>query len=370
MRIVVIGGGIVGASIAFHLQLKGLSVTLLDREREPPTGASRASFAWMNARDKNPRAYHDLNRRSLDMWPRFASRLGVDVQLQWGGDIRWTTTVEQARETEERIRQLQSWGYPVRVIDRAEAERLAPGITFRDFASGSLSELDGHVDAVATVEALHRAGKRLGMDIRFGTAVTGFARSSDIEAVKTESDAFPCEVCVLAAGAATADIARLVGVEIPMYDTFGATVVTSPIAPLFDGPSVLHGPKNTNLPLALRQFGDGTVVLHGGRPGHAHEESFGRTDEEAELLMAEAVRIAPGLVDAEIRETRRARRPIPEDGQSVLGYSDIPNLYVAVTHSGVTLAPLIGEMTAIEIGDGQEVDLLDPFRPGRFRRKT
>ncbi len=220
MRIVVIGGGIVGASIAFHLQRKGLSVTLFDRERKP-TAASRVSFAWMNARDKNPREYHDLNRRSLDMWPRFASRLSVDVQLQWGGDIRWTTTVEQARETEERIHQLQSWGYPVRVIDQAEAERLAPGFTFRDFASGSLSELDGHVDAVATIEALHRSGKRLGMDIRFGMVVTGFARSSDIEAVKTESDAFPSEVCVLAAGAATADIARLVGVEIPMFDTFG-----------------------------------------------------------------------------------------------------------------------------------------------------
>jgi glycine/D-amino acid oxidase-like deaminating enzyme len=66
LRVVAVGGGIMWV-IAFHLQYRGASVTLLDADEVTPKRASRASFAWMNAKDKNTRAYHDLSRRSLDI---------------------------------------------------------------------------------------------------------------------------------------------------------------------------------------------------------------------------------------------------------------------------------------------------------------
>ena len=77
-NIVVIGAGIVGASIAFHLARRDAKVTLIDAG-EPGKGsaiqpATAVSFAWMNARDKNPRHYHLFNRRSVDMWARFVER--------------------------------------------------------------------------------------------------------------------------------------------------------------------------------------------------------------------------------------------------------------------------------------------------------
>ena len=73
-HIVVIGAGITGASIAFHLSLRNANVTLIDAD-EPGQAASSVSFAWINGRDKDPRHYHDLNRRSIDMWSRFERRL-------------------------------------------------------------------------------------------------------------------------------------------------------------------------------------------------------------------------------------------------------------------------------------------------------
>jgi len=95
-HVVVIGAGILGASIAFHLSLRGAQVTVVDAG-QPGHGTTRVSFAWLNAYSKNPYHYHDLNRRSLDMWPRFAHRLAqaqdvTQVRLTWGGELRWAAT--------------------------------------------------------------------------------------------------------------------------------------------------------------------------------------------------------------------------------------------------------------------------------------
>ena len=109
MRITVIGAGIVGASIAFHLADRGANVTLVDAGR-PGMAASRTSFAWINGRDKNPREYHELNRRSQDMWHRFADRLESDVGLTWGGEMRWAVTADGGGELNSRVAELQSWG--------------------------------------------------------------------------------------------------------------------------------------------------------------------------------------------------------------------------------------------------------------------
>ena len=88
-HIIVIGAGIIGSSIAFHLAQRRAQVTIFDAAT-PGQGTSAVSFAWINARDKNPRHYHDLNRRSLDMWDRFARRrvhIEGTGQFQVFGDL-------------------------------------------------------------------------------------------------------------------------------------------------------------------------------------------------------------------------------------------------------------------------------------------
>lgn len=87
LHVVVIGAGVVGSSIAFNLSRRNVHVTVLDAD-EPGRAASLVSFAWANARDKNPRHYHDLNRRSVDMWYRLAQRVGDSDIFTWGGEMR------------------------------------------------------------------------------------------------------------------------------------------------------------------------------------------------------------------------------------------------------------------------------------------
>ncbi len=132
-NIAVIGAGIVGASIAFHLARRGAKVMLIDAggsgKGSAIQPATAVSFAWMNARDKNPRHYHLFNRRSVDMWARFVERLGSPQSATWGGELRWASTDDGAREIVERAGVLQSWGYPIRLLNGEAVEALEPRLT-------------------------------------------------------------------------------------------------------------------------------------------------------------------------------------------------------------------------------------------------
>ena len=120
-NVAVIGAGIMGSTIAWRLAQRGVHVTLIDKG-QPGHGASSHSFAWINAGAKEPIGYHNLNRRSLEMWPRFAADIGDhgdpdSVGLRWGGKVSWVSDPVAAEGLVARVRQLQSWGYPTRLID-------------------------------------------------------------------------------------------------------------------------------------------------------------------------------------------------------------------------------------------------------------
>jgi glycine/D-amino acid oxidase-like deaminating enzyme len=371
-HIVVVGAGILGSAIAFHLSARGAQVTVVDAG-EPGRGASAVSFAWINGRDKNPRHYHDLNRRSLDMWDRFARQLGGDVGLTWGGELCWAATPAGAEELIERVKTLQSWGYPTRLLDAAELKRLEPGLSTGPVTTASYTPIDGHVDPGKVIRAcLARAAER-GVTVRSGTKVTGLhlARSASgpprIEAVEVEGGKIPCDIVVLAGGADTPALAAHAGLEIPLYHTFGATIITEVIAPVFRQVAVVHTPRDLEPQTNFRQLPDGAFMLHGGSHGGPHDGSLGRTEAEIEQVFAAVKRFVPALEKTKIKEVRRGRRPLPQDGLPILGFARaVPNLYLAAMHSGVTLAALVGEFAALEIIDGARIDLLEPYRLERF----
>ena len=123
-RVVVVGAGIVGASIAYRIAARGFAVTLIDKA-SPGSGASSHSFAWINAGLKEPLDYHNLNRRSMDMWEQFAAKIADDgdsasVGLRWGGKVSWATEPDGADRLKSEVRQMQAWGYPSRLISAAE----------------------------------------------------------------------------------------------------------------------------------------------------------------------------------------------------------------------------------------------------------
>jgi glycine/D-amino acid oxidase-like deaminating enzyme len=366
-RVVVIGAGIIGGSIACHLAEQGARVTVLDRGK-PGSGATHASFAWINAREKNPRAYHELNRRSMDMWPRFAERLdNADAVPVWGGELRWASEKKRTKRIQTRVKRLQSWGYDIRELSASQISDMEPGIRTEYCTLGSWSAADGHVDATAVTKSCLALVKKHSGTVLQDTEVTDFRKHrGSISAVVAGGNELECETVVLACGPDSPEVGKLAGIHVPTYWNNEATLLTTPVEPIFNITSVLMTPHEDGPAVFVRQLRDGRVMTNLAR-GDAPNQSSGPTEEQLVSSLNKAAQFLPSLEGAQVDEIRRVQKPIPQDGRSILGFVDtVSNLYLASTHSGVTLAPIIGEMAAIEILNKVDVHLLKPFRHGRF----
>jgi glycine/D-amino acid oxidase-like deaminating enzyme len=365
-KIIVVGAGIVGAAIAYSLAKRGGAVAVIDRGR-PGGGATSHSFAWVNATAKHPVSYHNFNRRSLGMWDRFAKGLDTDVGLRWGGQMEWAATAEGAAELESRAAQLQAWGYPCQMLDRAQMAKLEPGLTPGQVTAAIYCELDGMVEPTVAAEACIRAAAKHGASVKLETEVSGLTVDSSSATVVAGGETIAADVVVLAGGVDNTQLAAMAGITIPQQDSPGVVIRTNPLAqPLLSNVSVLYAPplEPGRPEIHLRQCLDGSAMI-----GEGSQESLARNDTQphADELLARAAEYVPGLKGASAIPVPVGYRPMPLDGFPVIGFSPkAPNVYLALTHSGVTLAPMMAQMATMEIIDGANVDFLADYRPSRF----
>jgi glycine/D-amino acid oxidase-like deaminating enzyme len=370
LKVAVVGAGIVGATIAFRLAARGAEVTVFDKGR-PGSGATGHSFAWINATAKTPHSYHELNRRSMGLWDRLVRDLATDVGLRWGGQLEWTATKEAATTLEAGAAQLQRWGYPCRLLTERELRLLEPGLTPRSVTAAVFHDLDGQVEPARAVEACLQRAERLGARLELGIPTIAIGASPVM--VQTASASVEADVIVLAAGTGTTVLAATAGVNVPQEESPGVVVRTNALPPIlkaFNSATVVYAPplEPGRQQIHIRQCADGTVMI-----GEGSQESLSLDDSQAHAdeLLARAREYVPALAAATAIPEPVGYRPMPLDGYPVLGFCpDAPNIYIALTHSGVTLAPIIAELATMEIMDGARVQMLDEYRPERFGRTT
>ena len=366
LSVTVVGAGIVGSAIAYTLARRGAAVTVIDKG-QPGGGATSHSFAWINATAKHPVSYHNFNRRSLGMWEQFAKGLDIDVGLRWGGQMEWAATAEGATELESRAAQLQAWGYPCRMLNAAQAAQLEPALSLGNVTAAIYCELDGMVEPTLAAEACIRAAAKHGATVKLETEVTSLEADSNSSSVVAGEESIASDVVVLAGGLDNTPLAAMAGITIPQQDSPGVVIRTNPIGqPLLENVSVIYAPplEPGRPEIHLRQCLDGSAMI-----GEGSQESLARDDSQghADELLTRAAEYVPALKGSIAVPVPVGYRPMPLDGFPVLGYSSkASNVYLALTHSGVTLAPLMAQLATIEIADGAEVDLLSDYRPSRF----
>ena len=175
------------------------------------------------------------------------------------------------------------------------------------------------------------------------------------------------DAVVLAAGTATTRLADLAGVNVPLARSPGVVIRTNPLPPLLHNVPIVYAPAlgDGRREIHLRQCADGRLMI-----GEGDQESLAEDDSQAHAddLLARACQHLPGLRGASAVPVPVGWRPMPLDGYPVMGFApEAPNLYVALTHSGVTLAPALSQLAALEICDGARADaVLGTYRPQRF----
>jgi len=373
-RIAVAGGGIIGASIAYHLAQRGAEVTLFEKHR-PGSGTTGKSFAWINTHfSKQPRHYHRLNRLSTLAYRHLDNELGGKLGVQWGGALEWYGDPERAGRLRSQAKKHQEWGYPVRLVDESEFSRLEPHIVPGPVQVAAYSELEGSVDSVRATEVLLEGAANAGAEVVHPCEVTALdLRWGRLRGVETTKGKYETDALVIACGVDTPGLATMAGLSVPLVHSPGILAHTQPLPRQLHGVVVAPGPH-------MKQKRDGGLVIgeaigppideihehlfsgpHQGFPDKAMEEIHG------ERLVEQAKRFFPSAEQAAVDRVTLGWRPLPKDGYPVIGFPDCcPDIYLAVTHSGVTLAPIVGRLAALEILDGVRVDLLSSYRVSRF----
>lgn len=359
-RIVVVGGGIMGASIAYHLVKRGAEVVLLEK-RAPAAVATANSFAWINAGSKRPRGYYELNHLGMAGWRRLQGELGPSkLVVQWGGTVQWQADAAKAEAFRKGIAAQQAWGYDARIIDEPEMRRLVPALEPGPVSAASFCAEEGTVDPVGATKLLLDAAAAHGATIRHPAEVTAFdVDGSVVRGVRVGGDTLPIDAVVLAAGVEMPGLGRMLGFDVPMEESPGLLAHTTPRARLLD--RILVAPGAT-----LKQLPSGEIVTgvdFGGSPSRDTSPTMGRT------LLDGASRFVPTLKSAALDRVTLGFRVLPADGHPIIGrVATRPNVYLAAMHSGITLSPAVGQLAAIELLDQVEVDLLEAYRLERFTK--
>ena len=368
-RVVVAGAGIIGASIAYHLAKVGAQVTVIDKTG-PASHASRGSFAWINATyAKQPRHYHQLSQRGVSSWHTLANELQIPVR--WGGSLEWFSGAERQEKLASQIAEQQAWGEEARMLPVDDVQAIEPEINFDSASSVAFSGNDGAVDPILVSNLLLGGAQKLGVKLLTPCRLLNVTlKEGRLAQVETSLGRMDADRLVLATGAEPDVIERCAATKLPQRTTPGAIVITKPTERRMN--HIIAAPG-----VHMHQRSDGRIVIgeQDGAPDTHIERLEGRPNdfpsrdlalEHAGRMLAIAETFSPGISDVEIENVYIGWRPLPLDGRPVIGAPPRrPDVYVAVMHSGVSLAPIVGELAAHEITRGKTLPGLKPYRPGR-----
>jgi glycine/D-amino acid oxidase-like deaminating enzyme len=368
MRIIVIGAGVLGVSVARRLALAGVDVSLLDR-RGAGTGTTATTFAWVNSSRKPDPAYHRLNVAGMGEHAGLAGRLPGPPSYFPSGALQWADAANE-RWLADNVERLRSLGYPARWVTREEATRIAGPLRVpADLTAVAHFPGEGYVLPDRFVRALLADATRHGATYATAEVVAVDEGPDGVAVTLAGGETRTADRVVLAAGRWTQGLAARAGIDVPMVTETGRGAAPVGLLGYARSPRlglrcVVHGPG-----LNLRPSADGHTVLQ-ALDLNADVDPADPPTAGGEVARALARRFSALLPDhgrAPEIELRVGFRSLPADGRTIAGYaSPESRVYCLVTHSGITLAPLLGRLVAAELTTDEEQDLLRDFRPTRF----
>lgn len=380
--VIIIGGGIIGSSVAWQLSRRKKKVLVIER-KDTCSGSAGATDGVVGYHTKKPGLQLDLAVQSIEMFKTLNRDLETNVEygLEAGGmqpvEDKDQWDMLEAMATEQR-----KSGVDIRMITAEEACTIEPNLN-PDIYGALWSPTGGKVNPLAMTFGYARAAKKLGAVYLTETPVTDIIiEGGRAVGVNTPAGEFRADCIVNAAGAWAGKVAALAGLDMPIKPRKGQLMITEPIGPFLKAtvqcalynvikfrPETIKDPTVLKIgaSLSIEQQESGGLIIGGTREFADYEEE--NTFEAVETIIRRAVRFFPALKDVSIIRCFSGFRPYTPDGLSLMGeVRTLPGFYMAAGHEGdgIALAPITGRLMAEMIAEGKTSYDITPFSPNRF----
>jgi sarcosine oxidase subunit beta len=377
--VVIIGAGVIGASIAFHLARQGIKPLVVEKN-EPAAGSSGACDGLVFLQSKKPGLHLKLALESRLRFDALIHVLGSGIEFKKTGGMCVIENEAELAAMRLSVDEHRRGGLAMELIDGDEARRREPCLSGKVIAA-TFSTLDAQVNPYALTFAFLAAARSAGARILTGFEVSGIeVVSGKAAGVLTGDGRISTPVVVNAAGALAAEVGRLAGLEIPITPRRGQILVTAAVPPLlrhclisaqyvaakFDPELAARGGTG----FSLEQVDSGNVLIGSSREfvGFDRRTTF----EGIRTIASRIVPVVPALKRVPVIRTFGGLRPYTPDGLPILGrVAGLEGFIMAAGHEGdgIALSAITGELIADLIATGRTQFPLDDFRLERFEAK-
>ncbi|KWZ76967.1 FAD dependent oxidoreductase [Heyndrickxia coagulans] len=356
-EVIIIGAGVVGNGIAYHLSDKKQKNILVIDKGFPLSGTSGATQAWVWVHGKKPDTYAYFTKCSAELYPELERKIG-DIEYARTGGIEPFFSVEEMKEAEKMVQSQSNAGIPVELLSREEVLKKEPYFS-QNVVGATYSPVDGNVNPFKLLEKYIKANRAHDVTFSFYNEVTGIDKKAGKFVVHTQKGKFTAEKLVLAGGLWTKKLGAFLNVSVPIEKVRGQIIVTEPLKPFIH--HTIGG--------MMRQMQCGPVLI-----GYSMEKAGYDRRSTLDIIQETAkfgIQYYPDLAKANVVRCFSGIRVIPEDGIPILGkVPQVDQLYIAVTHSGVTLSPLIGTlMSELIMKDTTSISIKD-YQISRFSKQS
>ncbi|NCQ24054.1 MAG: FAD-binding oxidoreductase [Roseovarius sp.] len=330
---VIIGGGVVGLSVAWGLLKRGLRVTVIDGD-DGSFRASRGNFGlvWVQSKGMSQPRYARWSQTSAAAWGAFAAELGAatgqDLGLEQKGGYDLHFSEESLQGTVEKYEALKrklDGNYPFEVLGHNALRKEEPQIG-ASVVGAILHHQDGHANPLKLLRALAADVRRLGGRVLTGKTVTDVTRPDGFRVTCADGTRVEAGKLVLSAGLGAAQLGPMLGFKAPVRAQRGQLLITEKLPKIINRPSLI-----------ARQVDEGGIQI-----GATNEEvglDDGVTQPGISRLAAEAIAAYPVLAKAQLVRSWGALRVLSPDGLPIYQQSlTLPGAYLVTCHSGITLA--------------------------------
>lgn len=362
--VIIIGGGILGSSIAYSLAKAGVKdICILERNylASGSTGRCGGGFRQQWSTEANTR----LAMASIKKLEGIEQELDYKTEFYQGGYLILAHTDEEVEQFKKNVAMQRSLGLKVEMVDPSEAKKINPYLNADLIKMATWCPKDGHINPFLLTQGYANAARRLGVDINLWTNVTGLMKKTNIFFVMTDKGCFQSRIVINCAGAFSRVIGSMLNVEIPVDPYRHEILVTEPVERLWD-PMVI----SFSVGLYARQEVNGGVVMGMGDPNEPVGTSVGSSMHFMYEMSRRFTKLFPKLSSMRIVRQWAGLYEMTADAQPILGPVDeVENFFQACGFSGhgLMLAPEASNLMAELVTTGKTSIPIDDLHVKRLR---